>query len=766
MAPPDDNAQMPTDPSRIPERTLRALEDLNRNIRALQDTHLAEAAGPQGQVLSGQRMTESRTSPLLVPSNIQNSQQAREQLTRNQQMQGPGQISPFASTAFKEPSEISFKQFREGAKAGWKNRGVEPGDWENVGNDKGRIGGAIYGALNQRRPPRLKENVEANKSTAAFEDQEEAQGMDPDSQDNIGYGKGGSRNRGKRSAIWGMGQEQADELREDRIRIPQFGDWQLDTKLRLARDVLGRHALNNEGTTKGEIAGGVAGVANYGYAHAAEIEQAKRLYQKTMAYGQGGMDAGTALGYSPQNGIGPSNIFGFRNPLAMFTSSAGKQGLGMNLDALTMSRFGTGMSTGQAKEAYESAAGMGFSNQQSGFLGLTTGGDLENVTHGFMAPLMRQGASAQSIAPFLEALKTGTVSLKELRESMKGLTGAAQESRQTVDQMAQGLQQYTTTAVEHGATPQQGINAGMGFTNMTGLSPEVMSNVMQSPLYQAGAMAQTGAMPGNIGQLSGPMGTEVLLHQMDLLKKNINMPGIRDPKTGKVIAGSAKEQNLGFIAQQLGMTTAEAQSLEERKPKIEAQADAQRAIEPGSAWNNVLKGGEGIAKTDILQKKLREREKEAAGQPHLIDKARQEYKAGEGEFKHTGFHPDHLNSYTEYVLKHGGEWRGEQVEGKDQIYNKLWKAGASKKDLKDYYKASIYDSAQTAEGIQQKLGKPVLDQNRSTSVNGVTIGLTPAAEKLFKINEGSESQKNANSGGPSLASQAAHVGIDIAKIFI
>lgn len=738
----DGNPRRPVAPGKEADTGRRALEDLTSAVRSLQDTLVAERSTSQGSIIADQQAINERRFSARSPGGVAlTPQAAREALQSQSRPPNETTEAPPEASYIPQP-QLGLKSVLE---KGWQARGEGKQGILNAAFNQPTEASPRARRDSQGRPSNMPPN-----SVGPEMDQEEMQAVEPDNpRTEVSGRRRNGPDRSPPSRYAGISEQQREEIAEEGIRIPQYGDWQLDTKLRLARDTALRYAENHPETAGGQLAGQVASIANYGYAHAAQMQYAKLQYQKVMGYGEAAQGAGESLGFTPQNGIGPSNILGFRNPLAMLSSSAGRQGLGMNIDAFSLARLGTGLSTKQAKEAYEAAFGMGFSNQESGLLGMTTGGDLNNVVNGFMAPLMREGASAQAVAPFTESLKSGTVSIKELSESLKNLGDTAQATRQTVDQTSAGIQQYTQTAISMGATPVQGINAAKGFMDITGLPSSTLEGALSSPMFQANAMARTGIMPMNIGQLPATQSTELMLEEINRLKNSFHLPSVRNSKGEVVVSG--EKQDLGLIAQRMGMTTQQVESLTKREKPILANAKLQEAIGPGSKWNQAYADFQGEAKTRSHRATIHE---ELNERPEEAKKVREEYQNNEGSFSRNQG-PATLTPYDRKVLQEGGYVHGEYIQGRKQIYQDLKGAGAKKSELEEYQKANNQSASKVAEKLEAKLGIPKLGSGNTVNANGVTIGLTAQAAKALKIEGGSSAERAANSGGSSLASQAA-----------
>lgn len=744
-----ENTPTPIDPSKVPQQSLQAMINLTEQVRKLSEVLGAQGGNPGSRAESVSQAAQSVKDVVIDPGGARRAQEA---LRETQERQPAGTVNPSASEPeYRFMSEIGPIEALKGGLKGRKDR-------------KGFIKGAFQQERNKPRATQGPGEVNPSASRPEKDDNENAEGPDT-------YGKQASlppNMRGPRSKTFpGMSEREVEEMQEDSIKIPQFGEWQLDTKLRMARDVFGKLGANRfdkhgDQDRVGKAFAGISQAAHYSQAHAAELQVLKNYRKRAFAYGENAMGMGAELGYSPQDGVLPSNVLGFRNPLAYLTSSAGRQGLGMNLDAYKMARLGTGMSLQQAHEVYGALAGMGFSNQHSGFLGMTTGGDLQNVASGLVAPMVRQGMNPGVASQFAESLKTGQVSIRQLHDAIKDLGGVAKETRQTVNQAAEGLQSYATTAVGLGASPTQAYRAGISFSTITGQNAQTAGNLIQNPLFQGMAMRKYGALPGNIGTLPGPQIAKTQKESIDLLEHIFKgVEPIRE--NGKIIVSQEKARE-AYTAKELGITQSEVHMAKTKGPKLEAMARAQMMAEPESSWNQMYGGMLGRAKTPILNKRKQEAEERARipskhkNVRQALEKVKNEYENHEGEFSSDSVHVN-LSQQEEEKLRHGTYWNGEWVAGTDAIKHQLAKAGASKGEQTEYAKANFSEKSKKASEILRKHGQAgIPGDGKSTTVNGVTIGMTKATERFFNVKQGS-GEREANEGGSPLTNQAARPGI-------
>jgi hypothetical protein len=361
------------------------------------------------------------------------------------------------------------------------------------------------------------------------------------------------------SAIKGMTNLQAQVMEDEPIRIPQFGDWQLDAYLKLGSQMAGKRALS-QATKRSEAgepaispedqgpmaAGNVSGILAQASQYAAPVAIAKQHLMGLMGHGQAAQEAGASLGFSPQTGAGPAYVAGFRNPLAMMTSEAGQQAEGQRLTAFSAARFGTGISEQQALGLRQGLAEEGFSNQEHGFLGLTTGGQQENLALA-LEPSVKEGLSPGVAKNFANLTRYGSGSLKELTDVTSHLGDVARTAKLPLDQMAQSIQEYTKNAEEHGMLGIEAARAGKEVTQGTGLPPTTVAQLNQSPFALAAA-AQMGVRPGQVPALKGPAQEDLAFTTIQNLQSMVPQEAKENkygPK-GELLLG-AKENELAWI---------------------------------------------------------------------------------------------------------------------------------------------------------------------------------------------------------------------------
>lgn len=704
--PPRDSSQdMPVAAQQIPRATLQALTRLNQQMEALNSFMVSQTSPSQTGRIEGEqqsladRQANRQTAPNLPPRNPYADAYMGDKV---RQVIGnlPGQVSASASTPpptespyVPTPSEVSFRERL------------------SQGKESRRSGsGFNAGFLN----PEPANRIPPSAQTGTQQDEQRASNLPPTPESM------GGDNRTPSSAILGMSQDEVAAMRSERLKIPEFGDWQLDTKLKLARDLAGRFSMSKgtENPETGEFefanparaqAANVAGYLNQAQGQAASIYAAKHVFDKVMGFGQGMQTSGEQLGYSPQSGIGPSSILGFRNPLSFLTSAAGQQGGGMALDAEKMSRLGTGITDSQAKSIYGSLAGQGFSNQESGFLGMTTGGDLENVATRLVAPIVKNtGMNAETASGFADALRNGNTSIKELSETLNNLPDAAQSAREGINQYGESLQEFAQGAEQFGATKQQGYQSGLEFTNSTGLDPRLLGQMQSNPLFQGLAMTQMGVLPSGVGALPGGTQTSLTLQAMKMAMgatAGMNHNKYQTINGKQFLAQTGNTAQEDQAAQLLGMSPEEFKRLNRNQGQYSASANAETLLKADTSqgWGQELAGA--------MQKSH-----------------------------------GHLTKEQRNRLQHGGDG----VTGWNEISKQLLNAGVSKNEVSKIANEGFDKRTKSVEEVLAKKNK----ENINESGQNVQVKFTGAAAKFFEQVSPSAVKSSANAGGPSITSFA------------
>lgn len=731
--PPRDNTEqdMPVAQQQIPRATLQALNQLTRQIEGLNDYLVAQKAPTAQSRIQGELNAVANRQPA-----AQRASNLPPGLGGGPTTPGgivlPGGVSPMASAPLPppkpylaEPTEVTF---RNRLKEGYKRVGAE----EKRGTGFQQFSeGFLEPKVHKKRPTASPPPPVPNENPATNGEQIPPSALPPNAP---GITQSGN-SRVPSGVIPGMSQQEVAKLQREGFEIPQFGEWQLDTKLKMARDWLGQYATNRgaydeEGnwqwgasvdengnfvpgsgkSSTGQSAATVSGYLNYAASHAAQIHAMRRGFDKVMNFGAGMQQTGEALGYSPQTGIGPSSIAGFRNPLAPYTSEAGQQGAGIRWDAEKMTRLGTGITSSQAQEIYGSLAGMGFSNQQHDMLGLTTGGDLENIATQLVAPLVKNtGMSPEVASQFANSLRNGNTSIKELSKTLQDIPEAAHAAREGINEYGESLQNFAEEAESMGATKQQGYQSGLGFTQATGLDPRLLGQMQQSPFFQGLALSQMGVLPSGIGALPGGSQVDLTMQAMKMAMNataglNQNKYETIGGKRVLVQAGSQAQQDQA--AQLLGMSPEEFQRMYRNKGQYTASANALTLLQSDTSqgWKNELAGA--------MQKSH-----------------------------------GNLTKEQREILQKGGQG----VTGWDQISQQLLNAGISKQEVSKIGNEGFDKRASDVENLLAKLNKQNIAEEGQ---NNVQVQFTGLAAKFFQQVPISAAKASSNAGGMSITSLA------------
>jgi len=519
--------------------------------------------------------------------------------------------------------------------------------------------------------------------------------------------------------IPGMNQKELNEAVNQKMKIPQFGDYQLDNYFELMRDFALRKAAKAPGTEYDEegnvtkfgnqTMANIGANLNYMASRASQVKALQNLQRFVTRKGEEHLAPGESLGYSPNTGsfgeLSSSHILGQPNPLSWFTSEAGQESMGMNLGALGMALTGN-LSFGQAGAVYNAAAEQGFHDSESGFLGFKTGGAMTNVATRFLQPLAEKGISPEIAAPFTEQLKTGTIGIQELYQSISKLGEISGVTQKTVAQTAESLAQYSQVAVAHGGTPGLAYQTGMQYSAITGLGPSSAGSSMESsPYFQALALSH-GVLPTSLGSLSASSISGMQLQGLEQIASL--MPGGKNVGPHGEITWS--QQAIDYAASKMGMTTAEAEQLLRHKPEIHEAARVNPWMEANQKKYSQFKGedhGKGMT----------------LAQRHIL---------GQNEIK------------ILHELKHGSDH-------------------FSQGEIEEYANAGQGQKKAILEKMESKKAK--ISPSNEQGTKNVLIGLAPDAKKLLKIESGiPRYQEEANAGGGSTAQKAVGVLVAVAGV--
>jgi hypothetical protein len=314
--------------------------------------------------------------------------------------------------------------------------------------------------------------------------------------------------------------------------MPRFGEFTTQDKLQMASDWLARRSYNSQERAYQEARaegldhqaalaqahqqGGqtstLAAGLNVAASNAAQIAAASATARSWFGMSDEqssrlGIDLrpgtaterGRAMGFDPRPGrggqfqIGP---VGFTLPGANLFSDAAAEGYRQQRSVIDLAAM-AGITRAQAREARDQVAGSGWS-----------GVDFENIMHS-MAPLMQQGLGAQNIMPFMDrAQRMQTATVDQVTEQLDHLGDSAKNARMTLDEYSQALNAAGEAMEPLGVTHLRGVQRARAFSDITGMPPQALPEMLQNPMVQGFTMAQ-GILPNEAGLMStaGQIGT-------------------------------------------------------------------------------------------------------------------------------------------------------------------------------------------------------------------------------------------------------------------
>lgn len=482
------------------------------------------------------------------------------------------------------------------------------------------------------------------------------------------------------------------------IQFPRFGELTTQDKLRMASDWMARNQLQRndrapEGQLPGQMGGRAAaalGIAANNYAQYRVIRDNISRFGEAVGVTRSGEQGQAGLGYSQQGGNVGFNIFGTEiggelpiiGPLA---SEAGRQNIRREFE---IRRLGASpqISTGQAREIYDTINQQGYS-----------GGEADNLALRLYQPLVRQGMSPGVVGQATdEAYRYGNTSIEALRESLSNLGDMARNTRQSVDQAAEGLSAFAQTAAEHGATLGSGLQTGREFVAATGQRAEVGARALQNPLFQAIAMRNTGLLPEQLGTMRGE---EIASTQAQVVQMAMNMTrGFNRPRTERVTDARGN-----VITRQI------------------SGRDAQIAVAAERAGMDVETFRQTLRHQDH-QSRFTAAEAALGAWRDDVNRAR----AGDETGDRRG-----AATRAENALQRGGGGRNNL--NWNQVAQELADAGVSRERIQDISRQSFGKRAQSAQSELEKISDR---QRTSQREQRVEIRLTGMAEKLFQAKFG------------------------------
>ena len=606
----------------------------------------------------------------------------------------------------------------------------------------------------------------------------------------------------EREDIVGAGSKIAGED----ITIPQFGDWRIDSLLKLSAQVaakgwsgnkgaLGRYASDaakaeEAGETLtpeqwmgesgfGQTLGGLSNRLTQG-AHFAAM--GSLLHKKVIGPAAdivfGATNQGASLGFSPQAGGGAfeqSHILGIPNPIAQFLSPAGKQGLGMASNAFQASVLGTGIGFGEAAGLREALGAQGWHNTRGGgFLNLTEGGPNETLARA-LEPMMKQGVkNPEVLAEFSDAVRLGTTSIQELTESLGGQTGlseTAQVLNKTVEATAVALQEFAAKSVEGGSTMAHGFRTGREVAAMTGMNPNIVEGINSSNFGRVQAL-EKGILPWQIAGMSGAAKSanalETVEKVMSFVPKNLKPITRKNVNGEEETVESVREQEMGWLHQlDPNITNEQAEHLLKLKGKLPyITAGLHQAGDLATAAYNKEHGNiqhgtwfpqvAGMqsrwqsqhAHTMDLKAKLKQ-------DPENYELEEQLEKAEEAEHGTAGkLHDLASKSKKQGALKPAQEAElNRALGGEKGLFETAYKAGVSNKEIERIHGMDVKDQAKELHKALEKIAQVNIEKKQEENAK---IELAGPAKFLFKLKFPKVSKfLEQNAGGEQTSNSAA-----------
>lgn len=609
----------------------------------------------------------------------------------------------------------------------------------------------------------------------------------------------------EQSAIAGKTNVEAQRLEEEPIRIPSFGDWRLDAVLKLASQVSGKKALSNYEKYASEAgeeaipaqqwlekqgplaAGNVSGTLAKASQAAVVGSIAKTYLSPLMDIGFGASNAGASLGYSPQGEglgggfLGASHYFGIPNPLAAITSPAGRQGLGTVVNAAEAAIGGSGIGIGEANSLRQALAAQGWSNQRSGgMLGLTVGGEQENLALALEGPMKKGFKNPEVLAEFTSSLKLGTGSVKELKEGIEDLAETAKQTHHTWEQETVKAQEFMAKAVEGGSTMIHGLNAYREIAHATGMSGTIIQGINEGQFGQVQALSK-GIMPWEIQGMSGNAAS---LNAYETVRKVAGyVPKQTDTRTLNKVTGkyevteTAAEKEGAYIHMlEPSITAEEAKRLKEIGPKLEAvqggfgEANTiqqhryamEQANEQSKDGASLIKARNEWSATQTRVNELKDKlSKMPSGDLFSSQEAKYGDVRGELEEEEEKLRSRH-STYTNAMAKAAkagklstsqqGLLRGE-LEGPKGLYATASAAGVSPEELAKIKKEGITHQAGDIYKALEKLNKVSIEKQNEENAK---IELSGPAKAFFKLKFPAAAAKaESNEGGAPISNKAA-----------
>jgi hypothetical protein len=607
------------------------------------------------------------------------------------------------------------------------------------------------------------------------------------------------------SPIPGMNWGQAASMEEEPIRLPQFGSMQVDAMLKLSAQMAGKVAMGKyrkyasqageagetpsvEGFQEGQGSFAAGNIANLMTKASTASVPIKTAYDRTihplLDIGFGASNAGASLGYSPQAGgtFGASHIAGLLNPIAAFTSPAGKQGLGTVVNAAEAAIGGSGIGIGEANSLRQALASQGWSNQRSGgAFGLTVGGNQENIALA-LEPLVKKGfnstTSIEQLGEATNALKLGQATPEELKKVLEQLPEAAKTLHKTLEEVTSGMEEFAAKTVEGGGTMIAGMKHYGEISKVTGMNPTIIQGINEGQFGNVQALSK-GIMPWEI---SGMSGNAAALNAWETVKKVSGyVPKQSDTRnfnkvTGKWEVTETKAAKEGGYIHMLepSVTAEQAERLKEIGPKLEAvqgglgeASTIQKHRYEMENWNKyhsaagsnahqAMADSQGHeARIATLEAEAKKQEKE--GYPAMAEQIHDTINEEKNKLKNA------LQSAGHIAAKSGAMNKGQrgalekELGGPKGLYTTARSAvqgnQAAEGELTKTEKDPLWKRSGDIAKVLENLNKVNIEKENGENAK---IELYGDAKAFFKLKFPSQSAKaESNAGGKSTASQAA-----------
>ena len=280
---------------------------------------------------------------------------------------------------------------------------------------------------------------------------------------------------------------------------------------------------------------------------------------------------GQQMGYgAPGNSPG---IFGMTNPLQWLSPAAGV-GVGYSLQSQALQgrlpfgigggSFGGGLTGAQADQTMQGLAGQGWSEAPwSPWNPTDIHGKASTIANQFAAPIEQRlpGLNPDNLLQFDQALRQAAGSTSSLSTVFDTLGTQALGTNETVNQLSASIYSTGMQLQQMGANPTNAYASAAGFNRITGLDPQALGQLAQSPIYQGLMMSQYGIMPSGIGNanpgaLAGNATTSVKMLAQAYRGLDTNVKNAQ----GEIIE-TGQTRLASQIANQLGLPEAQVMQL-------------------------------------------------------------------------------------------------------------------------------------------------------------------------------------------------------------